>query len=158
MDSRKETGIALIAAMAIMILIAIAALCSCTTKSKVITEYVYQHDTLYKHIVDTVHDAKYVIRWDTIRLVEKHEIYLRPTGDTIKEFHYYHDRFQSSVIDSTYRYQAERDSLRAALDKAEGKIITIVKTKNIFPWYNWLVILAIIAILAYLVKRLKDKA
>ena len=157
MEEKKLTGFAIIAAMFLMMFIGLCALCSCTTKSKVITEYVYQHDTLYTYRVDTVHNAKYIVRWDTIRQVENHVIYLRPTGDTIKEFHYYHDRFQSSVVDSTYRYQAERDSLRAALNKAEGKTKVVVKTRNVFPWYNWLVILAIIAILAYLVKRLKSK-
>lgn len=147
MDNRKLTGFVVILGIVLMLFIGLCALCSCTTKGKIITEYVYQHDTLYTYRVDTVHDAKYVIRWDTIRQVEKHEIYLRPTGDTIKEFHYYHDRFQSSVVDSTYRYQAERDSLRAALERESNKVKEITKTKHIVAWWEWMALAIIVGVL-----------
>ena len=82
MDRQRETGMVVIFGMVLMLIIAISALCSCTTK-KVITEYVTVHDTIRTHHTDTIKDVKVVTHTDTIRQTETHTITLNNVGDTI---------------------------------------------------------------------------
>lgn len=154
MEGRKLTGFAIIAAIFLIVFIAVSMLCSCTTKQKVVTEFVTVHDTIHSHHTDTLRDVKEFHHSDTVYKMTERLVTLNSEGLPIKEVnnHYYYEK--ETVRDSTSYYKAERDSLRAAQNKAEGKTKVVVKTRNVFPWYNWLVILAIMAILVYMAKRL----
>ena len=58
----------------------------------------------------------------------------------MKEFHYFHEKETTNTVDSTYRYQAERDSLRHALHEEQSKEKTVVKEKKVMAWWGWLLI------------------
>ena len=156
MDRRRETGMVLIMGMVLMLAIALVALFGCTTKAKVITEYVTVHDTIQTHHTDTLLDVKVVTHTDTIRQVETHTITLNNVGDTVKEIHHYFDTQKTIIIDSTNRYKATVDSLRAALTTEKNKYKEIVKTKHVVKWWEWMLIIAIVVALLYGVKQIKS--
>ena len=142
--------------IALMFAIAMMALCSCTTKQKVVTEYVTVHDTIRTHKTDTLREVSYQVRVDTVRQTETHTITLNNVGDTIKEIHHYHDTEKVIVVDSTDRYKAVVDSLRAALVSEQQKTKEVVKTRSVVRWWEWLLIVAIVAGLAYGAKMIKE--
>lgn len=156
MDRRRETGMAVIFAVFIILLMsAICLLSSCTTKQKVVTEYVAVHDTIHTHHTDTIRDVRVVTLTDTVKYVEKHELTVNNVGDTIKEIHHYYDRQTITCVDSTYRYKAERDSLKAALDKSQSKEKVIVKTKFLIRWWEWVLFFSFLAAIILYVKKSK---
>lgn len=177
MEEKKLTGFAIITAIFLMLFIGLCALCSCTTKQKVITEYVHVHDTIHTHHIDTihktniiketVHDTTTVAVHDTLFHNREQIIVLNENGDTIKEkskessWQKTKEQVQSnhteSRTDSTDYYRARSDSLEKALREEKQKEKVITKTRHIFPWYNYIVIALIIAALAYLVKKLNHK-
>jgi hypothetical protein len=156
MNRRKETGLVMLLGIALMFAIAMMALCSCTTKQKVVTEYVTVHDTIRTHKTDTLREVSYQVRVDTVRQTETHTITLNNVGDTIKEIHHYHDSEKVIVVDSTDRYKAVVDSLRAALVSEQQKTKEVVKTRSVVRWWEWLLIVAIVAGLAYGAKMIKE--
>ena len=155
MNKHRLTGFVVILGIFLMICIGLCALCSCTTKQKVITEYVTVHDTIHTHKTDTLREISYQVRVDTIRQTETHTITLNNVGDTIREVHFYHDREKVIVVDSTDRYKATVDSLRSALITEQNKYKEVVKTKHVVKWYEWLLILGITGALVYGVKSIR---
>lgn len=156
MDKKKETGMVVIAGMVLILIPAIGALCSCTTKQKTVTEYVTVHDTIRTHKTDTLHDVKVVTLNDTVRIVEWHELTLNNDGDTIKEVHHYYDKQTTILVDSTNRYKATVDSLRAALTTEQNKYKEVVKTRHVVKWWEWLVIVGIVVALLYGAKKVNE--
>lgn len=128
----------------------------CKTKQKVVTEYVYVTDTVTTYHTDTINKVTYQVRIDTMRLKETHTITVNDVGDTIREVHFYHDSEKVIVVDSTDRYRATVDSLRAALTTEKNKYKEVTKTKHIVRWWEWLVILGIVGLLVYGAKLLKS--
>lgn len=138
MTRRQESGMAIIT-VAVLITIILLSLCSCSTKQHVV-ETVYVHDTVFSHHTDTVVDVKIVHHTDTVRGHESHTYTINNVGDTVKEYHYFHEKETTKTVDSTYRYQAERDSLRQALHESQSKEKTVVKEKKVMAWWGWLLI------------------
>ena len=156
MDKRRGTGMAVISAVVIILLMSIICfLCGCTTKQKVVTEYVAVHDTIKTHHTDTIRDVRVVTLTDTVKYVEKHELTVNNVGDTIKEVHHYYDHQTTVIVDSTNYYKAECDSLKAALDKSQSKEKVIVKTKYVIRWWEWVVFLSFLAAAILYVKKSK---
>lgn len=145
-----------IAGMVLILIIAIGALCSCTTKQKVVTEYVTVHDTIRTHHTDTLLDVRVVTHTDTIRQVECHTVTLKEGGDTLKEVHYYYDTQKTIIVDSTQRYKATVDSLRAALTTEQNKYKEVVKTRHVVKWWELLVIVGIVVALLYGAKKVNE--
>ena len=138
MTRRQESGMAIIT-VAVLITIILLSLCSCSTKQHVV-ETVYVHDTVFSHHTDTVVDVKIVHHTDTVRGHESHTYTINNVGDTVKEFHYFYEKETTKTVDSTYRYKAERDSLRHALHEEQSKEKTVVKEKKVMTWWGWLLI------------------
>ena len=137
----------LITGVVLMLAIALVALFSCTTKQKVITEYVTVHATIRTRHTDTVEFVRVVTLTDTIRQVEWHNITLSQGGDTIKEVHHFYDTQKTIVVDSTNRYKAVVDSLKAALTHEKEQYKEITKTKHIVAWWEWMCIFIIVAVM-----------
>ena len=134
MTKRQETGMAWLAATILIIACILMAMCSCGSQ-KVVTETIFEHDTITVHHSDTVKEVVYKSKVDTVTNTEVHTYTLNNVGDTVKEIHHYHIIEKTNTVDSTYRYQAERDSLRQALreEKAREKTVTKIQV----PW-KWL--------------------
>lgn len=131
---QQETGMAVIVAVVIILLLWLT---SCSTK-KVVTEYVAVHDTLIVHKSDTVRDVVYKTHTDTVTNKEVHTYTLNNVGDTVKEVHHYHNTEKVIVVDSTNRYRATVDSLRAILDARES--VKEVKVSNRPRWWEYIVL------------------
>lgn len=123
---RQETGIALITA-AILLLIILLTMGGCATR-KVVEERVYVHDTVTVHKSDTVVDVRVVQQHDTITNSEVHTFTVNNVGDTIKEVHHYHVSEKTVVVDSTYRYKAKLDSLQAIIDSRQEQVVEVKKS------------------------------
>ena len=165
-----------IAGMVLILIIAIGALCSCTTKQKVVTENVAVHDTIHSHHTDTlreikavkeiVHDTTILQVRDTILHESGKVITLNEHGDTIKEkswdnlWQKTQEQLQSNHVeersDSTDYYRARSDSLEAALHKEQSKYKEVVKTRHVVKWWEWLVIVGIVVVLLYGAKKVNE--
>ena len=154
LDPRKETGMAVLAAILIMAVLGLMMLSSCTTKEKVVTEYVAVHDTIHSHHTDTLREVSYKVKVDTVWQHETHTITLNNAGDTIKEIHHYHDIEKVIVVDSTNRYIARIDSLQKALVSEKEKHITKKKTK--IKWWEWAIFFGFVVILLYGIGKIKS--
>lgn len=172
MDSKKLTGFVVILGIVLMLFIGLCALCSCTTKSKVITEYVNVHDTVQIHHTDTihktnivkeiVHDTTTVAVHDTIIHESGQIIVLNELGDTIKEktwenqWQKIQEQLQTNhsetMADSTDYYHARSDSLQQALHEAQQKEKVVVKKASL-PWWVWVFIALNIPTLLYIIVR-----
>ena len=154
MTPKGENRIALVFAAIIFALIALTFVGCKTPKTvtEVITEYV--HDTVQVVKADTVKEVKITQRTDTVRDVQTHTYTLSNQGDTIKEVHHHYSVEKTIVVDSTQRYKATVDSLRAALHEAKSKEKVVVKTKYILRWWEWGIIgLLAVALIAAVIKR-----
>ena len=153
MTKRQETGMAWLAATVLIIACILMAMCSCGSE-KVITETIYEHDTVTVHHSDTVKEVVYKSKVDTVTNTEEHVYYLNNEGEPVKEIHHYHSVEKTNTVDSTYRYQAERDSLRQALleEKAREKTMTKIQV----PW-KWLcmILAAFFASIVFIVRDRK---
>lgn len=138
-----------------ILVILLVSLLSCTTKQKVVTEYVSVHDTVQIHRTDTVKEVSWQVRVDTVKQTETHTITLNNVGDTIREVHFYHDREKVIVVDSTNRYKATIDSLRAALVTEANKVKEVTKTKHVVKWWEWILIVGIVCGLVYGARQIK---
>lgn len=136
MTRQQETGMAIIGAAVMIIFVILLTMCSCATK-KVVEERVYVHDTVTVHKSDTVVDVVYKTHTDTVTNTEVHTYTLNNVGDTVKEIHHYHNTEKVIVVDSTDRYRATVDSLRAVLKAQENK--KEVKTTNRPRWWEYIV-------------------
>ena len=122
MDERRmRDGIAVIAAIIIMALMGLTLLVSCTTKEIVTKETSYVHDTVEVYRADTLWEYKFIKQCDTVKHESVHTVVLNDRGDTIREIHNHYNTEKTIIVDSTYRYEVERDSLRKALDKAHER-------------------------------------
>jgi len=157
MDKQRETGMAVIAGMLIMLSIALTALFSCTTKEEVVTEYVTVHDTIHSHHTDTLREVSYQVRVDTVRQRETHTITLNNDGDTIREIHHYHDIEKVIVVDSTNRYVARIDSLQKALEREKCKEVTKRKVP-LTAIARWVIISALVLGIFIVVLRSKTNS
>lgn len=156
MEEKKLTGFAVITAIFLIMFIAVCMLFSCKTQQKTTTEYITVHDTIRTHKVDTLREVSYQVRVDTVRQTETHTITLNNVGDTIREIHHYHDSEKVIVVDSTDRYKATVDSLRAALISEQSKNKEVVKKKNGVRWWEWFVICGIVITLVYGLKHINE--
>lgn len=144
MTERQETVMAIIMVVGIYIFILLST-CSCSTTRDVV-ETVTVHDTILRHRVDTVNAVRIVHHNDTIRWRETHTYTVNQAGDTVREFHHFHDTERITTIDSTYRYQSERDSLRQALREEKSKEKVTIKEKRVMAWWAWIIVGCSIAI------------
>ena len=141
--NRQQTVMAI--TMAVLMLIIILILASCTTTRRVV-ESVTVHDTIVSVRTDTVMDVQSIQVHDTMMVKEYHTYTINNNGDTIRENHHLVEVQKTIVVDSTYRYQSERDSLRQALveEKQKKKIITKEKVP-----LRWMFITAAAVLLAF---------
>lgn len=137
---QQETGMVVIVAVVILLLLWLT---SCSTK-KVVTEYVTVHDTLTVHKSDTIRDVVYKTHTDTVTNTEVHTYTLNNIGDTVKEIHHYHNTEKVIVVDSTDRYRATVDSLRAVLKSQESK--KEVKRTTRPRWWEYVIFVALLAL------------
>ena len=152
-----RNGIAVIAAIVIMALMGLT-LVSCTTKEIVTKETSFVHDTVEVHRADTLWEYKFITQKDTVRQESVHTVVLNERGDTIREIHNHYYTGKTIIVDSTYKYESERDSLRKALDQAHEREKT--KEKRGRTWTD--TIAAIVVLLAcvaffYFIWRLEKK-
>ena len=139
--SQKNAWLWLLAIILLLILL------SCGSK-KTVTNTIHTHDTVMvhktdtviKHHSDTIKDIKYVSTADSVKEKEYHTYYINNVGDTTKEVHHYHTNEKIIILDSSYIYKVEIDSLRAVLEKERSKTQTQyeshekVKVKKAIPW------------------------
>lgn len=139
--SQKNAWLWLLAIILLLILL------SCGSK-KTVTNTIHTHDTVMvhktdtviKHHSDTVNSIKYVSTADSVKEKEYHTYYINNVGDTTKEVHHYHTNEKIIILDSSYIYKVEIDSLRAVLEKERSKTQTQyesqekVKVKKAIPW------------------------
>lgn len=145
--------------------------CSCHTirKSEVTEVYVHdtvevhKTDTVIHHRTDTVKDVKVVSTADSVKEKEWHTYILNNVGDTIKEVHHYHNSEKVLVVDSTYKYKAEMDSLRAVLEQERNTVheqvtsTETVKVKKAFPW-DVVILVFFAALLSIIAIRIKQSS
>ena len=152
-------GIAVIAAIIIMALMGLTLLVSCTTKEIVTKETSWVHDTVEVHRADTLWEYKFINQRDTVMHESVHTVVLNDRGDTIREIHNHYNKEKTVIVDSTYRYEVERDSLRRALDQAHEREKT-TKEKRGRTWTDTIaamvVLLACVAFF-YFIWRLEKK-
>ena len=154
MTPKQETRTAIVFAAIILALIAMTFVGCKTPKTvtETITEYV--HDTVTVHKADTVREVKVTQRTDTVREVQTHTYTLSNQGDTIKEVHHHYSVEKTIIVDSTNRYKATVDSLRAALHEAKAKEKVVVKARYILSWWEWGIIgLLAVALIAAVIKK-----
>ncbi len=157
LDPKKETGMAVLAAILIMAVLGLLILTSCVTKEKTVTEYVAVHDTIHSHHTDTLREVSYKVRVDTVWQHETHTITLNNVGDTIKEIHHYHDIEKVIVVDSTNKYIARIDSLQKALEREKSKEVT-KQNVPLSAIAKWLVISALVFGIFIVVLRSKTNS
>lgn len=149
MNEKRMTGMAWLLAFWLILAMIFLAMCSCSTE-KVITETIYEHDTIMVHHSDTVKEVVYKSKVDTVTNTEVHTYTLNNVGDTIKEIHHYHNFEKVIVVDSTDRYKSIVDSLQAIINKQHNK--QVIKTKR--PWKDYVIVIAILAFALFLVKKI----
>ena len=135
-------GIAVIAAIIIMALMGLTLLVSCATKEIITEETSYVHDTVEVHRADTLWEYKFIKQCDTVKHESMHTVVLNDRGDTIREIHNHYNTEKIIIVDSTYKYEVERDSLRKALDKAHEREKT--KEKRGRTWTDTIAAIAIV--------------
>lgn len=143
---KQETGMAITVIAVILLLLF---LCSCSTK-KSVTEYIYVHDTLTTYRTDTIRDVKYLHHTDTVTNTESHFYTLNNVGDTVREVHYFHNTEKVFYVDSTERYRAVVDSLRAIIDKRTEK--TKIKRPAVPIWQKTIFLLAVFLLCVLILK------
>lgn len=139
------------ALIVLVVLMAILLFTSCATKQ--ITEYVTIHDTLIVNHTDTLKDVRVVMHRDTVTQKEVHTITLNNVGDTLKEIHHYHDSERTIIVDSTDRYKAVVDSLKAVIQEQKDKMT--VKTKPVISWWEYLIFGGLLFFVLSIIWRMK---
>lgn len=123
------------------------------------TEYVAIHDTLHVHHSDTVREYKIKTVHDTIRESSNHILTLNEKGDTIREYHYYHEKEKIVEKDSTDKYKSSIDSLKSVLNKIHEKEKVTEKKPSFWGQWKWRLIscallVALVLALIPIVKRI----
>ena len=139
----------------------IAAMFLCGCKSpKSVTETIVEHvhDTIQVVKSDTVKEVKITQRTDTVREVQTHTYTLSSQGDTIKEVHHHYSVEKTIVIDSTNRYKATVDSLRAALHELKDNNKVVVKTKYLIRWWEWVLFIGVVLLIAIMALKTTSKS
>ena len=147
--------------MRIFIQIIIAAIFLCGCKSpKSVTETIVErvHDTVQVVKADTVKEVKITQRTDTVREVQTHTYTLSNQGDTIKEVHHHYSVEKTIVVDSTNRYKATVDSLRAALHELKDNNKVVVKTKYLIRWWEWVLLIGFVLFIAVMSLKTTSKS
>lgn len=145
MTKKQENGMAIIAIAVILLLLFLS---SCST-SKTVTEYVTIHDTITTLRTDTLREVKYQHHTDTVTNTESHFYTLNNVGDTVREVHYFHNTEKVVYVDSTERYRAVVDSLRAIIDKKAEKT---VKRTAVPLWQKATFLLAVFMLFILILK------
>lgn len=151
MTEKQETGMAIITAVIIILLLFLT---SCTTK-KTVTEYIRIHDTVEIFRTDTLRDIRVVTQRDSTHH-ETERIITLMTGDsgrvdTVKEV------INNTLIryfektDSIDRYRAIADSLRKVLDKEKNKEVV----KRIPNFKNVIILLAFVIVILGIIWKVK---
>lgn len=151
MNSKRETGMAWLAATMLIIACILMAMCSCGSK-KVITETIWEHDTVTVHHSDTIKEVVYKSKVDTVTNTEVHTYTLNNVGDTVKEIHHYHNKEKVIVVDSTDRYKSIVDSLQAIINKQHEKQEKVTKTKR--PWTDYVIVAAVLVFALILIRKI----
>lgn len=151
MNEKRMSGMAWLMALWIILVMIAMCLFSCSTK-KVITETIYEHDTITVHHSDTVKEVVYKAKTDTVVEKEVHTYTLNNVGDTINEIHHYHNTEKVIIVDSTDRYKSVVDSLQRIIDKQHEKQEKVTKTKR--PWTDYLIVAAVLAFALFLIKKI----
>ncbi len=151
MNSRRETGMAWLMAIGIAALAALMLMASCKT-SKVITENVYEHDTVEVHHSDSVREVTHKVEKDSVIEKEVHTYTLNDVGDTVKEIHHYHTFEKVIVVDSTDRYKSIVDSLQSIINHQLNKQQKIVKKQR--SWSDYIILLGLVGIALLLVRKI----
>ena len=147
--------------MRIFIQIMIAAIFLCGCKSpKSVTETIVEHihDTVQVVKADTVKEVKITQHTDTVREVQTHTYTLSNQGDTIKEVHHHYSVEKTIVIDSTNRYKATVDSLKAALHELKDNNKVVVKTKYLIRWWEWVLLIGFVLFIAVMSLKTTSKS
>lgn len=151
MNEKRMTGMAWLAALWLVLAMIFLAMCSCTTK-KVITETIYEHDTITVHHSDTIKEVVYKSKVDTVTNTEVHTYTLNNVGDTVKEIHHYHNKEKVIVVDSTDRYKSIVDSLQAIINHQHDKQEKVTKTKR--PWTDYVIVAVVLAFALFLIRKI----
>lgn len=151
MNEKRMTGMAWLAALWLILAMIFLAMCSCGSK-KVITETIYEHDTVTVHHSDTIKEVVYKSKVDTVTNTEVHTYTLNNVGDTVKEIHHYHNKEKVIVVDSTDRYKSIVDSLQAIVNHQHDKQEKVTKTKR--PWTDYIIVAAVLAFALFLIKKI----
>ena len=160
--SQKNAWLWLLAIILLLILL------SCGSK-KTVTNTIHTHDTVMvhktdtfiEHHSDTVNNIKYVSTADSVKEKEYHTYYVNNVGDTTKEIHHYHTNEKVIILDSSYIYKVELDSLRAMLEMDKSKTQAqyenhdTVKVKKAIPW-DMIGFVVGISAMAIMVMRIKQ--
>lgn len=132
MNRKQEKGIFFIAIMMwLAVMVAVFALCGCTTK-KVVTEYVSVHDTIHSWHTDTVSVERWSYKHDTIKVEHEKIITLLQQDKTLPaetiRIESNHHHWEREVIrDSSSTFVAKVDSILKALDKSHQKEVVKVR-------------------------------
>lgn len=151
MNEKRMTGMAWLLALWLILAMIFLAMCSCGSE-KVITETIYEHDTVTVHHSDTVKEVVYKSKVDTVTNTEVHTYTLNNVGDTVKEIHHYHNKEKVIVVDSTNRYKSIVDSLQAIINHQHDKQEKVTKTKR--PWTDYIIVAAVLAFALFLIKKI----
>ena len=147
--------------MRIFIQIMIAAMFLCGCKSpKSVTETIVErvHDTIQVVKADTVKEVKITQRTDTVREVQTHTYTLSSQGDTIKEVHHHYSVEKTIIVDSTNRYKATVDSLKAALHELKDNNKVVVKTRYLIRWWEWVLLIGFVLFIAVMSLKTTSKS
>ena len=134
-------------------------LCGCKSP-KSVTETIVEHihDTVQVVKADTVKEVKITQRTDTVREVQTHTYTLSEKGDTIKEIHHHYSIEKTIVLDSTNRYKATVDSLKAALHELKDNNKVVVKTKYLIRWWEWVLLIGFVLFIAVMSLKTTSKS
>ena len=100
------------------------------------SEIVEIHDTVTTHRIDTVRVYQIKTVHDTIRETSNHVLTLNEKGDTIREYHYFHEKEKVIEKDSTDKYVSLIDSLRQSLNTSHEKE-KVVEKKDWWAEWKW---------------------
>lgn len=94
------------------------------------------HDTITTHKIDTVRVYQIKTVHDTLRESSSHILTLNEKGDTIKEYHYFHEKEKVIEKDSTDKYVSLIDSLRQSLNTNHEKE-KVIEKKDWWAEWKW---------------------
>jgi len=151
MNSKRETGMAWLAATMLIIACILMAMCSCGSK-KVVTETIWEHDTITIHKTDTLRDVRTTILRDTTHHETERIITLKESGDTIRIVTNNTTVRYIEKTDSVDKYKSIADSLKSVINKQHQKQEKVMKTRR--PWTDYVIVFVVIAFALLLLKKI----